>query len=164
LYQYRFHLLAFMKIILTLLFSITALCVQTAYSQDNSSSYRTAIGVKIYPGTITLKQGVNGGNYVEGQAAFFNKGFRLTALYEFHNDINGARGLRWYYGGGPHLGFYNSKHYDGSTLLGVDGILGLDYKLSGTPLNFSLDWQPSFEFGDGSGFDGWGGLAVRIAF
>ena len=89
---------------------------------------------------------------------------RLTALYEFHNDINGAEGLRWYYGGGPHLGFYNSKHYNGSTLLGVDGVLGLDYKLSGTPLNFSLDWQPSFEFGDGSGFDGWGGLAVRIAF
>ena len=94
-----------MKNILTLLFFITALCVQTSYSQDNSSSYRTAIGVKIYPGTITLKQGVNGGNYVEGQAAFFNKGFRLTALYEFHNDINGAKGLRWYYGGGPHLGF-----------------------------------------------------------
>ena len=141
---------------------ITIVSLQASFSQDNSSSYTTAIGVKIYPGTITLKKAVGGGNYVEGQAAFFNKGFRLTALYEFHNDINGVKGLRWYYGGGPHLGFYKPKYYNGGTLLGVDGILGLDYKLSGTPLNFSLDWQPSF--GDGSGFEGWGGLAVRIAF
>jgi len=153
-----------MKYLLTLLVFITVLSFQTTYSQDNSSSYATAIGVKIYPGTITLKKSISGGNYFEGQAAFFNKGFRATVLYEFHNNINGANGLRWYYGGGPHLGFYKTNYYNGGTLLGVDGVLGLDYKLSGTPLNFSLDWQPSFEFGDGSGFEGWGGLAIRIAF
>ena len=163
-YQYDFHLLAYMKKLLILLVIITMVSLQTSYSQDNSSSYSTAIGVKLYPGTITLKRSIDGNKYLEGQAAFFNKGFRATVLYEFHNDINAVEGLRWYYGAGPHLGFYNSRYYNGNTLLGVDGILGLDYKLSGTPLNFSLDWQPSFEFGDGSGFDGWGGLAVRIAF
>ena len=111
--------------ILFLLVFITVVSLQTSFSQDNSSSYQTAIGVKLYPGTITLKKGVSGENYVEGQAAFFNKGFRLTALYEFHNNINSVEGLRWYYGGGPHLGFYNSKYYNGSTLLGVDGICWL---------------------------------------
>lgn len=137
---------------------------QHTVAQDNSGSYTTAIGVKLYPGTISLKKSIDGAKYFEGQAAFFNKGFRATVLYEIHNEINAVDGLRWYYGVGPHLGFYNAKYYNGSTLVGVDAVLGLDYKLSGTPLNFSLDWQPSFEFGDGSGFDGWGGLAVRFAF
>ena len=27
--------------------------------------------------------------------------------------------------------------------IGVDGVLGLDYKISGAPINVSLDWQPS---------------------
>lgn len=137
---------------------------QRITAQDSSVSYTTAIGVKLYPGTISLKKSIDGAKYFEGQAALFNKGFRVTVLYEIHNEINAVDGLRWYYGVGPHLGFYNSKYYNGSTLVGVDAVLGLDYKLSGTPLNFSLDWQPSFEFGDGSGFDGWGGLAVRYAF
>ena len=119
-----------MKKLLFLFSFITIVSLESVFSQDNSSSYQTAIGVKLYPGTITLKKSIDGNKYLEGQAAFFNKGFRATLLYEFHNNINGIEGLRWYYGEGPHLGFYNSKYYNGSTLLGVDGILGLDYKLS----------------------------------
>jgi hypothetical protein len=38
--------------------------------------------------------------------------------------------------------------------VGIDGVLGLDYKFNGAPINMSLDWQPSFEFGDyGAGFE-----------
>lgn len=120
--------------------------------------------MKFYPGAITLKKSINDNRYLEGQAAFFNKGFRATLLYEVYLPINNAHGLRWYYGAGPHLGFYNSKYYNGNTLVGVDGVLGLDYKLKGAPLNFSLDWQPSFEFGDGPGFEGWGDLRYETHF
>jgi hypothetical protein len=46
--------------------------------------------------------------------------------------------------------------------VGVDGILGLDYKLKNAPLNFSLDWQPSFNFVGSSYFEsGWAGLGIR---
>jgi hypothetical protein len=75
-----------------------------------------------------------------------------------------ASGLRWYYGAGAHVGFYNSKYYEGSSLIGIDGVLGIDYKVQGAPLNLSIDWQPSFEFGNGSGFEGWGGIGVRFTF
>jgi hypothetical protein len=136
----------------------------SAQSQNLSNTYSTAVGVKLYPGSISVKKGLTDTKYVEALAAFWNKGFRATALLEFHNDFNNAPGLRWYYGAGAHLGFYNNNHYGGSTLLGVDAVLGLDYKIKGAPLNVSLDWQPSFEFGDGSGFEGWGGLAVRYTF
>ncbi|MBZ0245475.1 MAG: hypothetical protein K8H85_05985 [Cyclobacteriaceae bacterium] len=52
---------------------------------------------------------------------------------------------------------------DGSgTFIGLDGVLGLDFKYNGIPINLSLDWQPSFEFGVNRGFIGsWEGLVVR---
>ena len=51
------------------------------------------------------------------------------------------------------------------TFAGVDGVLGLDYKFNGAPINMSLDWQPSFEFGTNRGFYGnWGGLGIRYTF
>ncbi len=156
------ELLAGMKKYIVLLFAL-ALIQFELRAQDNSEYYSTAIGVKMFPGSISLKKSIGGGNYLEGLAAFWNKGFRATLLYEVHNEM-GVDGLRWYYGGGAHLGFYNPKYYSGSTLIGIDGVLGLDYKIRNAPLNISLDWQPSFEFGDGSGFEGWGGLGVRFTF
>jgi hypothetical protein len=63
------------------------------------------------------------------------------------------------------VAFYNNKYYLGKSYFGLDGVLGLDYKIRTAPINLSLDWQPSFEFGDGAGFSGnWGGLAVRYVF
>jgi hypothetical protein len=70
-------------------------------------------------------------------------------------------GLQWYFGPGAHVGFYNGKYGDG-VYAGVDGVLGLDYKIRSAPINISIDWQPSFEFGDGRGFVGsWGGIGIR---
>jgi hypothetical protein len=89
---------------------------------------------------------------------------RITGLYEIHGPITGAKGLQWYIGPGAHIGFYNTKN-GGGTFIGIDGVLGLDYKFNGAPINISLDWQPSFEFGDGHGFAGsWGGLGIRYTF
>lgn len=153
-----------MKKIVSSFIAVLILSLSSSMAQNNSSTYSTAVGVKMYPGSISVKKSIDGSKYVEGLAAFWNKGFRATALLEFHNDFNNAPGLRWYYGAGAHLGFYNSKNYNGSTLIGIDGVLGLDYKINGAPLNLSLDWQPSFEFGNGTGFEGWGGLGIRYTF
>jgi hypothetical protein len=136
----------------------------TASAQNNSSSYKTAVGVKFYPGAITVKHFVKETAALEGLAYFWDKGFRFTGLYELHYDLLQVEGLKWYVGPGAHIGFYNNKHYDGSTLFGIDGIIGVDYKIKGAPLNLSIDWNPSFEFGDGSGFESFGGLAIRFAF
>jgi hypothetical protein len=151
------------KILLFSLFIIIGF-FYSSKAQNLSSDYSTSIGVKMLPGSISLKKEISDTHYLEGLAAFWYKGFRTTLLYEIHNPIKDIEGLRWYYGFGPHLGFYSSKYYNGNTLVGVDGVLGLDYKIKGVPFNISLDWQPSFEFGDGSGFDGWGGLGVRYTF
>jgi hypothetical protein len=153
-----------MKLFTLILIVLASVFSIDTYSQNITSTYSTAIGVKTYPGSITFKKNIGELKYVEGQAAFWNKGFRATLLYEIHNEFANIDGLRWYYGFGPHLGFYNNKFYNGSTLVGVDGVLGLDYKISGIPFNVSLDWQPSFEFGTGPGFEGWGGIGIRYTF
>ena len=142
----------------------------TAQSNVGSSIYKTALGVKFYPGGITLKHFITDKNALEGIAYFWNRGTRITGLYEIHGDIQNADGLRWYIGPGAHIGFYNNKefegrNYGGKTYIGVDGVIGLDYKIKSAPINLSLDWQPSFEFGDGAGFSGnWGGLGIRYVF
>jgi hypothetical protein len=51
----------------------------------------------------------------------------------------------------------------GGAFFGVDGVLGLDYKISGAPIDLSLDIQPEVSIPDG-GFDIWGGLGIRFTF
>lgn len=138
---------------------------QSQSSNDKGSSYRTALGVKVWDGGgISFKHFVNGNNALELVGYFWSQGMRITGLYEIHGPVSGANGLQWYIGPGAHIGFYNSKNGDGN-FAGIDGVLGLDYKFNGAPINISLDWQPSFEFGNNRGFVGsWGGLGIRYTF
>ncbi|UEG48887.1 hypothetical protein LK994_09580 [Ferruginibacter lapsinanis] len=154
-----------MKRIIILAIVLITFSQQQVSAQSRGSSYTTALGVKFYPGAITVKHFVKTNRAIEGIGYFWERGSRITGLYEIHGDIKNARGLKWYIGPGAHLGFYKTKYYGGGTTVGVDGVLGLDYKFNDAPINLSLDWQPSFEFGDYAGFSGnWGGLAIRYTF
>jgi hypothetical protein len=140
-------------------------------AQSMGSSYTTALGVKVYPAGITLKSFIKPDRALEGIGYFWSDGFRLTGLYEIHGDIEGVEGLKWYIGPGAHIGFWSdswkNKYPDrnGSAAIGIDGVLGLDYKISGAPVNISLDWQPSFNFVGYNYFEGgWGGLGIRYTF
>lgn len=147
------------------LISLLSVCLNQAHSQSTGSTYRTALGVKVWDGAgISFKHFLTDKNALELIGYFWSRGMRITGLYEIHGPITGATGLQWYIGPGAHVGFYNNKHGDG-TFIGLDGVIGLDYKFRGAPINMSLDWQPSFEFGDGRGFVGsWGGLGIRYTF
>jgi hypothetical protein len=144
--------------------------VAIVQAQSMGSTYKTALGVKVWDGAgISVKHFTNKNNWaIEGIGFFWKDGFRVTGLYEFHGPINGAPGLQYYIGPGAHIGFYdgnNNFNVDNRTFIGLDGVLGLDYKINGAPINLSIDWQPSIEFGDGRGFNsGWGGLGVRFTF
>ena len=139
----------------------------SAQSNVTSQDYKTALGVKFYPGAVTLKHFIKPNAALEGLGYFWNRGARITGLYEFHGDINGAPGLKWYVGPGAHVGFWDSK-YGGGSSIGIDGVLGLDYKFRGAPINASIDWQPSWDFNGNDAYDGfyggWGGLAIRYVF
>ena len=154
---------------------LTVTVAQAQNRSAHSSSYVTALGLKVWDGAgITLKHFFNERHAGEAIAYFWHDGFRLTGLYEIHGPISGASGLQWYIGPGLHVGAYSDghHHHDGDEFdhhshgsFGIDGVIGLDYKFNGAPINLSLDWQPSFEFADGHGFVGsWGGLGIRYTF
>ena len=92
---------------------------------------------------------------------------RFTALYEIHNPINNAGGLKYYYGVGGTLGSSKYRRDENRRLYaGLAGVLGLDYKFAEAPINVSLDWKPEFEIAPNSGyFDEQGlGLSIRFTF
>ena len=155
-----------MRLVLLSVFTLVCVSFSNAQSKSaNSSSYKNALGVKVWDGGgISYKHFFSGNNAGELIGYFWSRGARFTGLYEIHGNFADAAGLKWYIGPGVHIGFYNTKWGDGA-FAGVDGVLGLDYKFKGAPINMSIDWQPSFEFGDDRGFYGnWGGLGIRYTF
>ena len=158
-----------MKKILVLFFAVMLIAVSHVKAQNssaNSSTYKNAIGLKFYPTGVTFKHFLTDDKKaIEFIGYFFNSGNRVTFLYEIHGNINGIEGLKYYIGPGAHVAFYNSK-YGGATTFGVDGVIGLDYKINSAPINLSVDFQPSLEFGKSynNGFQGWGGIAIRYTF
>lgn len=153
------------KVVVSVLAMFIVVITKAQSSSSTGYDYRTALGVKVWDGGgVSLKHFFNEKNAGELIAYFWTQGVRFTGLYEIHGDINGAPGLKWYIGPGAHIGFYNTKYGDGG-FIGIDGVIGLDYKFNGAPINISLDWQPSIEFGSGRGFwGGWGGLGIRYTF
>ena len=170
-----------MKQSLTLI--LLLLVVSSVFSQEftldkpksqnelTSNPYKKAIGVKMYPSAITYKQFNQQNKAVEILGYFTLDGFRATVLFEKYSPIADVDNLSWYIGYGGHLGLWSEEwkksnpNHSAGIALGVDGILGLDYKIKNAPLNLSIDWQPSFNFVGSSYFEsGWAGIGVRYTF
>ena len=62
----------------------------------------------------------------------------ITALYELHNYDFASEDLRWYYGAGPHLAMSSEV-----TDIGLDAIIGIEYRINAGPISLSADWKPS---------------------
>lgn len=136
-------------------------------AQSMDRTYKNALGVKVWDGGgLSFKTFLAPDKAMELIGYFNRYGTRITGLYQIHNDIKGAAGLKWYFGPGAHIALYNYKGFYGDkAIAGIDGVLGLDYKINNGPLNLSIDWQPSFEFADNRGFSGsWAGLGIRYTF
>jgi hypothetical protein len=95
----------------------------------------------------------------------------VTGLYEIHNRAFDTDRLNWYYGVGGHLGFWDGKYYRdynndlNYTIVGIDGILGLEYNFNDIPFNISIDWKPAINLTGSSGFYGDGGaISLRYIF
>ena len=149
------------KILLSLLFAASLNVVLAQNSTANSTEYKTAIGVKVWAGAgVSIKTFIKENNAIELVGYFDRFGTRITGLYEFHGNLSTEGSLKWYVGPGAHVSIYKN-----STAVGIDGVVGIDYKFSNIPLNLALDWQPAFELGgaDRNGFYGnWGGFAIRF--
>jgi hypothetical protein len=75
-----------------------------------------------------------------------------------HSSAFDVDGLYWYYGVGGHISFMHGydKHpwfNDGKdhVVLGIDGIVGMEYKPREIPITFSLDYKPAFNIWEETG-------------
>lgn len=164
------------RLLITLTLSVCLLNLSSS-AQD----YHTGIGVRLGGLTsgLTAKHFVNSNSAIEGIASFGYRTFLLTGLYEKHQPIPDAAGLSWFYGGGAHIGFfsyggyyrsYKGRYYyvdypgESAAVVGIDFILGLDYKFNKAPFNIGLDLKPFVDFYSGTSgyFDG--ALSFRFVF
>jgi len=148
------------------------LAISTA---SKAQGYDNAIGGRFGAANgVTFKTTLGGNKMIDIIANFrshdFVNYFRVTGLYEVYKPIADAGGLNYYYGAGGTIGsvsykrnFYGDR--DGDIYLSVDGVLGLDYKFDGAPINLSLDWKPAIQLTPETNFDASGvGLSLRFTF
>lgn len=135
-----------------------------AWSQD----YETGLGLR---GGVawgfTVKHFVTTDGAAEGILTARYNGFNATALYEKHLPVFDTEGFYFYYGGGAHIGMWNTtdKTLFRSTKLfaGVDGIIGLEYTFDEVPVSLGMDWKPGFNLISEFGFF-YDELALSVRF
>jgi hypothetical protein len=163
----------FQKLVLLTILTLTISSISFAQGLSiDSPNYRTAIGLRGGElGGITFKHFTRSDAAVE---AIFGVGysdprlFAFTLLFEKHVPAFNVSGMRWYYGGGGHVtlvgsrsGYYRHPwgfrrhYYDGGVVgLGIDGVLGLEYKIPPIPFAISFDFKPYIEVVSGGGVFG----------
>ena len=151
----------------------TMLILATAVISNAQQSYSTGIGLRggLASGA-TVKHFIGDNTALEGILSTRWRGVIITGLYEIQKTAFDTPGLYWFYGVGGHVGFWDDyvghPWFDddaGYTVIGIDGILGLEYAFNEIPFNVSIDWKPAVNLTGYSGFWGdSGALSVRYIF
>lgn len=109
-----------------------------------AQKYDTALGARLGGGNygLTLQQRLASRLTVEAIAGLGQREYSGTVLGEYHFGILGPS-LNYYFGAGGHLG--HNKDTGGYS--GLDGLVGVEYKVAFLPIVVSFDFKPTLEFG-----------------
>lgn len=126
----------------------------------NTHEYKNALGLRVGETSgLTFKHKFNNHSALEAIVSFWPYTVGLTGLYQYHLPT-GAPGLNWYVGGGGHInagrmysGYYFYNRGDryvyverrDALAVGVDGVVGLEYKFKPVPFAVSADVKPFIE-------------------
>ncbi|MDY0201471.1 MAG: hypothetical protein WC951_10685 [Bacteroidales bacterium] len=155
-------------------FGFAILLIFGSYFISNAQDYNTGIGLRGgFSNGVTIKHFLTSNTAFEGIISSRWRGLEVTGLYEIHGRAFNAERLKWFVGFGGHVGFWNGNYtykYWGDTgtsytVVGLDGILGLEYSFTEVPINIGIDWKPAFNFYGHTGFwaDG-GAISIRYIF
>lgn len=152
-------------VLLALVMTLGIIQAQAQSKTTNGGAYTTAAGLRLgYPFGVTVKHFIAPQGALEGILGFWYGGINITGLYEYHMDLGDVPGLKWFAGGGLDFTSWDHGGYKGGAAA-IDGIIGLDYKITSAPIDLSLDWKPAVYFTGVSGFYGGGGaISVRYTF
>jgi hypothetical protein len=148
-------------LMLLIIIIATAANAQTADKPKSGSyDYKNAVGLRGGETSgLTYKHRFQSGNAVEGILSMWPYALGVTGLYEKYVATE-AQGLNFYFGGGGHVNIgpmyrtyyvYNrSENYvyaerTRGAAVGIDGVVGLEYKFRPIPLALSADLKPFIE-------------------
>jgi hypothetical protein len=165
-----------------LIYLLVFLTPFAAFSQkkveSGSSSYKAGLGVRLgYHYGITFKYMMSDAAAIEGILQFRYHGTAITGLYEKHAVAFDNDQFRWFYGIGGHVGYYGRNYglakkyygryyyeYEERPSIGIDGIIGLEYRIKEIPFTLGVDFKPYVDIY----YPGWGyfdsALSVRYVF
>ena len=141
----------------------TILLVITICFQVHAQEYRNAIGGRIGLSTgFTYQHQLDDFRGYKGMLSFRDGGIQLTALIESYRPLylNFTNKMFYYTGMGAHIGYTRYQPQRGfltnpfrrsygygnfAPVIGLDAIIGLEFRLDRAPLAFCLDAKPFFE-------------------
>jgi hypothetical protein len=141
-----------------------------------AQTYPYALGLKFggYENGISGKYFASKDISLEGIIGFRSSGVVITGLYEINQVAFNVPELNFYFGAGAHIGSIGNSYQrfgsNGQTyannqlLLGVDGVIGLEYVIPKSPIAVSLDLNPRIELAGGPFVDLAPGLGVKYTF
>ena len=131
--------------------------------------YKTGVGARLgFFNGLTVKHFIDDGHALEGILSTRWNGFIITGLYEFQQQFDDINNLEWFFGGGAHVGFWETGKYpygerDANSVFGLSLIIGIEYTFDEFPFSASLDWKPAFNLLGDSRW--WGdGIALSIRY
>jgi hypothetical protein len=127
----------------------------------NAQNYTRDAGIRLGDYfSATYRQFIEEDEAVEGMLFFGRQGASITILKEYFQPTLGhiSEYLYFQYGYGAHLGFRYTDHYKVmnrtyalneyrfTPLLGINGLVGLEYRFPAFPFVVSVDLKPYFEY------------------
>ncbi|MES2649941.1 MAG: hypothetical protein V4717_23895 [Bacteroidota bacterium] len=154
------------------------ICTFPAISQraKKPNPYRFGVGAGYYPNlkepyAVDLKFYTKSGNAFEVIGYNLEKSYRLTALFNPYFTLSRDGKLRLVVGPGVHVGVWKDEFKTNNSttnpILGLDGILGVEYRVPKLPLSFQLHFQPSADIAGNNEYfydSKWLGGIVRFVF
>jgi hypothetical protein len=165
-----------------IIFVLTALFLaEIALADSDEKKYAVGFRFGGMTSGLTLRTMLSDAAALEGLITFGHKTVLLTMLYEKMMPVKNATGLKWFYGAGAHLGFFqhggtywvykNRGHHiyyfqnkSSQVVPGFDLITGLDYTFKNAPINLSIDIKPFFDLFEGTEFYIDGAVSLRFVF
>jgi len=127
----------------------------------NAQNYTRDAGIRLGDYfSATYRQFLEEDRAVEGILFIGRRGATVTLLKEYFQPALGqiSEHLYFQYGYGAHLGFrytdqykvlnrtYELEAYQFTPLLGINGIIGIEYRFPDFPFVVGVDWKPYFEY------------------
>ncbi len=111
-------------------------------SLSMAQPYDNSVGVKIgYSTGIVFKHFSDDEFAFEAQALYNNRGFQLSALYEYQFSPHPKERLYYFAGAGLHGGNWENEFALGAALLA-----GSEYVFRKAPVILGLEWKPMINF------------------